>query len=244
MARFTIKSLSTDQKILRKRILEISFERGFSHIGSCLSAVDIIDSIYKFKRKQDKFILSNGHAGVALYAVLEKHKRIRSFKIANSLHVHPDRNASLGIDVSTGSLGQGLPIALGMALADRRKNIYCIVSDGECLEGSVWETVSIAVEKKVDNLTLFVNANGWGGYDPISFPSLVNKFKGFGTWVITINGHDEKDIISAIKKKISGKFKVIFAKTYSDQFSFLKGQDAHYHIMTNNDYIKALEQIS
>src|SRR3990167_5040590 len=107
-----IKNLNSEQKALRLRIIDISFQRNLSHIGSCLSAIDLINAVYKVKGKKEKFILSSGHAGIALYAVLEKNK-ILNPSISNKLHIHPDRNAEIGIDVSTGRLGHGLPIALG-----------------------------------------------------------------------------------------------------------------------------------
>ena len=108
--------LNTGQKETRRRIIELSYQSGFSHIGSGLSAVDIIDAIYRVKRKEERFVLSGGHAAIALYGVLEK-KHIMDSTVIHELHIHPDRNVNIGIDVSTGSLGQGLPIALGMALA-------------------------------------------------------------------------------------------------------------------------------
>src|SRR3990167_11062130 len=159
-----IKNLNSEQKALRLRIIDMSFQRNLSHIGSCLSAVDIIDAIYKVKKRNEKFVLSNGHAGIALYAILEKNK-ILSPSITKKLNIHPDRNKKIGIDVSTGSLGHGLPIALGIALANRNKHVYCIISAGECTEGSIWETLRIASDKKVSNLKIILNANGWGAYD-------------------------------------------------------------------------------
>src|SRR6266498_2327336 len=138
MRRFSIKNFSREQKKLRKRILEISHDLHFSHLGSCLSAVDLIDAIYSIKKSKDKFILSNGHAAVAWYVVLEKYGYIKDKQFYKKLHIHPDRNPKVDIHVSTGSLGQGLPIALGMALSDRKTTIYCMLSDGECAEGSIW----------------------------------------------------------------------------------------------------------
>ena len=122
--------------------------------------MDLIDAVYRVKRPDERFVLSNGHAGIALYVVLEKHGLLTQGQ-TERLHIHPDRNPRLGIDVSTGSLGQGLPIALGMALADPTRNVYVLVSDGECAEGSVWEALRIAVDRDVKNLRIIVNANGW-----------------------------------------------------------------------------------
>lgn len=239
MFKFNIKSLSQEQKRTRLRILELSYNSNFSHIGSCLSSVDLIDAVYKTKKVQEKFILSNGHAGIALYAILEKNKLIKSKQITAKLNIHPDRNLSLGIDVSTGSLGQGLPIALGIALADKKANVYCMISDGECAEGSIWETLRLVSDKKVNNLKIIVNANGWGAYDPINTDLLVRRLKGFGMDIVEINGHNIKVVCKALNKQATKKPIIIFSHTSVEQFPFLKGQDAHYYVLDEENYIKS-----
>jgi transketolase len=238
MNNFNIQSLTAEQKKTRQRILEISHQKNLSHLGSCLSSIDLIEGIYKIKNKNEKFILSNGHAGVALYAILEKNGFIKNLDIEN-LHVHPDKNSKLGVDVSTGSLGQGLPIALGMAIADKAKNVYCMLSDGECTEGSIWESLRIASENKVSNLKIIVNANGWGGYDAINLSFLIKRFKAYEYNIKEIDGHDVSAIAEALKFTKEDGQTVIFAKTSTDQFSFLKGLGAHYYIMNDDDYKEA-----
>lgn len=239
MKKFNIKSLSNDQKKTRLRILELSYNSNLSHIGSCLSAIDLIDAVYKIKKPQEKFILSNGHAGIAFYAILEKNGLIKNQQITEKLNIHPDRNPDLEIPVSSGSLGQGLPIAVGMAIANPKKRVFCMISDGECAEGSIWEALRIANEKQVGNLKIIVNYNGWGGYGKISL-SLIERFLGFGYEVKKINGHDEKAINRTLKLNSRNKPTIIFAMTCSNQFSFLKGQDAHYSIMTQEKYEEAI----
>ena len=239
MNNFKIQSLTAEQKKSRQRILEISHRQNLSHLGSCLGSVDLIDGIYKIKNKNEKFILSNGHAGIALYVILEKNGFIKDSDI-KTLHAHPDRNLKLGIDVSTGSLGQGLPIALGIAMSDRNKNVYCLISDGECAEGSIWETLRIASENKVSNLKITVNANGWGAYSTVDLNSLIKKIEANGYCVLEIDGHDMKAILEALKfTKENSQQTVILAKTSTDQFPFLKGLDAHYYIMNDEDYKNA-----
>lgn len=240
MKQFSLTSLSKEQRALRRRIIEVSYKANFSHIGSCLSAVDLINGVYNIKDKDDLFVLSNGHAGVALYAVLEMHKYIIDIKTIYTLGVHPDRNPSINIAVSTGSLGHGLPIAAGMALADRTKRIFCMISDGECSEGSIWETINFARSYNLKNLVIIVNANGWGAYDPINLSILIKKFQGFGVIPIRINGHDRKKIDIVLRQKNNKNISVIFAQTVSDQLPFLKGQHAHYYVMNNNDYKNAM----
>lgn len=222
--------MTEEQKKLRRRILEISFKHKLSHLGSTLSAVDLIDAIYAVKKKNEKFVLSNGHAAVALYAVLGLKKA----------SVHPHRNKKTGIDVSTGSLGLGLSIALGLALAERKRRVYCMISDGECAEGIVWESFRIAQEQKLTNLKIILNANGWGAYDPIDLKSLIPKFRAFGLQVILVDGHKKPRIIKALNTK-SEKPLLVFAKTTVEQLPFLKAQGAHYYLMNKNDYNLAME---
>lgn len=242
MFRFNIKSLTQEQKDTRKRILEVSSRRKLSHLGSCLSSVDLIDAIYKVKEKNEKFVLSNGHTGIALYVILEKNGLIKNPDLINKLNVHPDKNLKIGISVSTGSLGQGLPIALGMAFANKNKNVYCLISDGECTEGSIWETLRISTEKKISNLKIVLNANGWGAYDPINVNNLVKKLSSFGYEIKRINGHNMPRLIETLRSiSVKDKPTIIFADTTTDQFPFLKGLDAHYYIMKDNDYKKAIE---
>src|SRR3990167_4248160 len=111
---------------MKQKILDISKKLGLSHIGSSLTALPIIEEIYKIKKPDEKFVLSNGHAHLAHLVVREKYEEIKIDKI-HDIHC----NFKDGCDVSTGSLGQGLPIAVGMALADRSRNVYCLISDGE-----------------------------------------------------------------------------------------------------------------
>lgn len=230
-----------NQKEIRRKLLGMINRAHTSHIGSCLSAVDIIDAIYSIKKSPEKFILSNGHAGAALYIILEKYGYLKSPDLAK-LNAHPDRNPKIGIDVSTGSLGQGLPIALGMALANKNKNVYCLISDGECAEGSIWESLRIIHDLNICNLKIVVNSNGWGAYDPISKKYLIKRLKGFGHDLIMVNGHKSTEIVKALKIK-NTKPIIIFAKTTSEQFSFLKGLDAHYFVMEDRDYELAMEKL-
>jgi len=160
--------------ILHDRIWEISRKYKLSHLGSCLTAVDIIDHIYSIKKPEDKFVLSCGHAGVALYVVHEKYVGSNAELMYEIHGTHPERGGMT--PVSTGSLGQGLPIALGMAMADRTKDVYCLISDGEAAEGTIWETGNIMRKYNVTNLKVYINYNGWGAYDEID-PDLPERIK-------------------------------------------------------------------
>jgi len=152
---------------LEKRIVEISYKHKLSHIGSCLISVNIIDKIYGLKKKNEPFILSNGHAGLALYVVLEKYGGQDAEKLWKKHGTHPNRDLKDGIWASTGSLGHGIGIAVGMALADRSRNVYVLMSDGECAEGSVWEALNIAAKYRLENLRITVVANGYSAYDKV-----------------------------------------------------------------------------
>lgn len=235
---FNIKKLTDTQKILREKIIDISYHRKLSHLGSCLSVIDILLAIYEVKKDRDKVVLSCGHAGVALYAVLE-YKKLMKIEQMKEFDIHPDRNSSLGIDVSTGSLGQGLPIAMGLALAHKNKNVYCVISDGECTEGSIWESFRIAEENKIENLTIIVNTNGWGAYSNINTHKLFQRIHAFLPITQRVNGHNIKklkEVVLNIKQNTQEIPTVIFADTTVEQFPFLKGQNAHYYIMNHRDY--------
>lgn len=228
---FSIQTLSHTQKVLRKKIIDTSYHRKLSHLGSCLSVIDILHVIYEVKNDHDKVVLSNGHAGVALYAMLEYKKKMKIDQL-KPFDIHPDRDSSLGIDVSTGSLGQGLPISIGLALAHKNKKIYCVISDGECTEGSIWESFRIVQDKKVKNLIIIVNANGWGAYDQIDTNKLFQRIKAFLPTICRVEGHN----IKALNEVFSNVASVIFADTTVEQLPFLRGQDAHYYIMNHHDY--------
>ena len=235
--------LTKEQKSIRRRLIEIAYENHLSHLGPCLSAIDIICALYAIKSAGERFVLSSGHAALALYMVLENHDLL-SMPSMNNICVHPDRNSGKCIDVSTGSLGQGLPIALGMALADRTKNVYCVISDGECAEGSIWESLRAGLEQNINNLKIVINANGWGAYMPISLPLLLNRIKGFGYKAKIVDGHNIKGLKRSLMTRIKDRPLIIFAKTSVEQLPFLKGQDAHYYTMTSEDFALAKEILS
>lgn len=169
---------------LERRVIDIAHKKDLSHLSSCLTVVNLIDNIYKVKKDNEPFILSNGHAGLALYVVLEKYYFIDAEMLFDKHGVHPNRDIENNIFCSSGSLGSGITVAVGMALADRTRDVYVLLSDGECAEGSVWEALRIAGEQRLENLKVMVNANGTGAYGQIDtqlldtrlqmfFPSLV-----------------------------------------------------------------------
>ena len=215
-----------NNKALKRRIIEISYKHKLSHIGSCLTAVDIIKEIYDTKKEDEKFVLSSGHAGLALYVVLEEYlgrQLIGDSCVSHSAEyffkkhgVHPNRDRH--IDCSSGSLGNGLPISLGMALADRSKNTYCLISDGELAEGSIHEALRIKKQQKVDNLKVYLNWNGWGAYDRTDWI----------TWKMIEDWQEDGIIVCGTANPIP----------YIPLFD---GQDAHYVVMDEKDYKEIME---
>lgn len=164
---------------LEKRVLEIAYKKRLAHIGSALTALPIIKEILEDKGPGEKFVLSSGHAGLGLYVVLESLGGRNAEEVFDHHGVHPDRCVECNLDCSTGSLGHGLPIAVGMALSNRSKIVSCLVSDGECMEGSIWEALRIAEEQKLENLHIYFNFNGFGGYKKLNLYSLYAKINAF-----------------------------------------------------------------
>lgn len=217
----------------------MSYEAGATHLGSALSMVDIVEAVYAVKRSDEKYVMSNGHAASALYAVMERYGLLKNPSLV-TLGIHPERNTELRIEVSSGSLGQGLPIAVGMALANRERRVFCSVSDGECAEGSIWEAIRIAAKEKLTNLKMIVNANGYGGYGEVDTDQLAVSLQSFGLNLIEVDGHDIDNLKTALLLR-TVKPLIIFAHTRVDELPFLSGLTAHYHKMTREQYELALK---
>jgi transketolase len=217
-------------KNIRERILKISYNTGHGHIPSCFSIVEILWAVYSVIKhdpvmslweQRDIFILSKGHASLAHYCVLGYQgyfdaDRLETFGCFGSdFGCHADRCKVPGIEASTGSLGHGIGIAVGMALAFKIKNsprkVIVLIGDGEANEGSVWEAVMVAVNLNLNNLTIIYD-NNQSHTRGLQIPNPEERFKAFGGDVGQVNGHN----LDAIKKelvKISDKVKVIIADT-------------------------------
>lgn len=187
---------------LEKRCIELTYKHHLTHLGSVLTSVGIIDKLYLAKNQGDKFVLSSGHAFVAHAVVLEKNGKGDADDLVARHGTHPNRDTLSTIWVSTGSLGQGLPIAVGMAIADPAHDVYVLISDGEMAEGSMWEALRIAGELRLENLKIVVNANGFSALGRVDvdlldtrmqmfYPSLVLKtdmFK-YPEWLQGLEAH-------------------------------------------------------
>src|SRR4051812_31691854 len=195
-------------KRYRKRILEIS-QRVTCHVAPAFSCLELVDVIYHdIKRPQDVFVLSKGHGCLAQYAVLEEmgvlpRAALEHFcKPTGRLGGHPDRGVG-GIEASTGSLGHGLGMGVGMAYAEKLKGtdgrVYVLCSDGELQSGSTWEAVMMAARLGLDNLYLVVDANGYGGLERITTGERAwSKLREFGWEARRCDGHDAADIRAAL----------------------------------------------
>ena len=239
----------------RKKILYMSQNVSALHIGGAFSSVEIIDTIYGIlKNKNDKFILSKGHAGILLYVVLNYLKIISDYQLKNyckkkgKLGVHPDYKLP-GVEASTGSLGHGLAIASGLAYANKKNILYVLMSDGEMHEGSIWEAALLISSKKINNIIVVIDCNGLQSstWDKDTHPSLNpihKKFKAFGWDSETCNGHDVNDILKKLKKKKNKPFALIAKTTKGYPISFMKNNPIwHYRSPNKIELKKSIKEL-
>ena len=246
---------------IRKNILRLVYSANSGHPGGSLSITDIITYLYFEELKvdinnpkdgsRDRFVLSKGHCAPALYsALIEKGfisvDEIKNFRQVNGiLQGHPDMKHIPGVDMTTGSLGQGLSASVGMALAGKLDNkdyrVYCVLGDGEIEEGQVWEAAMAAAHYKLDNLCAIVDNNNLqidGEIGKVMSPYPIDeKFRSFGFNVITINGNDFDEIEKAFidAKNCKGKPTVIVAKTVKGKGVSFMENEAGWHGKAPNE---------
>ncbi|MDF2569879.1 MAG: cbbT [Sporomusa sp.] len=234
-----LQELTSRAKSIRRNIVSMVTEAKSGHPGGSLSAADILSVLYfaemnvePAKAKdpdRDRFVLSKGHAAPVLYATLAEkgylpvEELLTLRKVNSRLQGHPEMKGIPGVDMSTGSLGQGLSAANGMALAGkldaRDYRVYALLGDGELEEGQIWEAAMFAAHYKLDNLTAFVDFNGLQIDGPVaevmSPLPIPEKWQAFGWNVLVIDGHDYNAIYDAIQeaKTVKGKPTMIVAKT-------------------------------
>ena len=237
-----ITDISQLEKIandIRVNIIKMIYNAGSGHPGGSLSCTDILTVLYFNQMNinpqdpkadgRDRFVLSKGHCAPALYSTLAKRGYFNESeletlrKMDSKLQGHPDMNKVPGIDMSTGSLGQGLSVANGMALASKMDSkgyrVYCLLGDGEIEEGQVWEAAMSASKYKLDNLCVIVDNNNLQIDGKITDVKGLNKieekFEGFGFNVITVNGNNIEQLIDAFEraKMVKGMPTAIVAKT-------------------------------
>jgi transketolase len=269
--RMTIERLSQKARTMRRSIVRMVGVGRAGHLGGSLSITDVVAALYFSKMKLDKnnprwekrdyFLLSKGHAALAQYAALAEMgffsenelDQVKSLK--SMLQGHPDMSRTPGIEANTGSLGQGLSIACGIAaglkIDKSNRRVYCVVGDGELDEGQIWEAAMAASFYKLDNLTAILDNNGLMATGVIAerFDSspLPEKWRSFGWWVYEIDGHDIKSILEALEEadKVTGLPKMIIAHTVKGKgISFAENQPAfHNGILTQEQYELALQEL-
>lgn len=242
--------LITISKQIRKEVLAMAIKYNDGHIAPAYSIVEILVALYKkIMDNEDKFVLSKGHGCLSYYAVLEK------MGYNPTYCGHPNIDRENGIFCTTGSLGLGLPIALGKAFAKKFKNekghIFVLIGDGECQEGTIWESLNLAKKLKLDNLTIIVDQNGLQALttikEIIDEDNLIDKFRVFGCNTIEINGHNFEDILNVLDKHNikTDMPKAIFAKTVKGKgLSFMENVAMwHSKIPTGELLDKANEEL-
>ena len=268
----SIPELEKMAKQLRRHVITMIATAGSGHPGGSLSAADIVTALYfKVMRHdpknpqwpdRDRFVLSKGHAAPILYAALaecgyfpvEELSTLR--KLGSRLQGHTDRTLTPGVEMSAGSLGQGLSYGIGMALAGRLDKrdyrVYVLLGDGECDEGQVWEAAMFAPHHGMDNLTAIVDHNDLQldgrVCDIMGLEPLTDKWRAFNWHVLEINGHDMGEILKALKKarETKGKPTVIIAHTVKGKgVSFMEGNvDFHGKAPSTQETEQALKELA
>ena len=264
-----LKAIATN---VRKGIIEEVYSAKSGHLGGALSIADILTVLYFNQMNidekkpddpnRDRLVLSKGHASAALYSVLAQKgyfnkELLKTFrKIDSELQGHPDMKRIPGVDMTTGSLGQGLSAAVGMAIASKMDNagckIYCIVGDGEIEEGQIWEAAMAASKNKLDNLCVILDNNNLqidGEIEKVGgMNNITEKFISFGFNTINIDGHNMDSIIDAVTtaKQTKGKPTIIIAKTIKGKgVSFMENQASwHGKAPSEEEYNSAMEELN
>jgi len=267
-----IKDLESKAKLFRREILEMTFKAGSGHPGGSMSAVDIITALYYYKMRvdpknpkwedRDRFVLSKGHVCPALYAVLAElgffpKEALWTLRQPESiLQGHPDMRLTPGVEMSTGSLGQGLSVACGMALAARLDGkgyrVYCMLGDGEVQEGNVWEGAMFASHEGLDNLIAVLDRNRLqvDGFteDVMALEPLADKWRAFGWEVVELkDGNDMRQILVALDKatETRGRPTMIIANTVKGKgVSFMENRvEYHGRALTPDEMEQARKEL-
>lgn len=267
-----IQELKEKAKNIRKGIIESVYSAQSGHPGGSLSIADVLTVLYFEEMKvnpenpnweeRDRLVLSKGHCSPALYATLAERgyfpkEELRTFrKLESRLQGHPDKKNIPGVDMSTGSLGQGLSMANGMALAgkmdEKDYRVYCVLGDGEIEEGQIWEACMTASKYKLDNLCAVIDHNHLqidGSIENVKDTSpLDKKMESFGWEVICVDGHDMEELIRAfeVAKMVKGKPTVIIAETIKGKgVSYMENQAGWHGKAPNEEQFKqAMEELA
>ncbi len=257
----SIKDLRKLSKEIVLLTLEISYQGQVGHLGSALSISDLLTALYfSHLKSHDRFILSKGHAAAALYSVLYKKgilkkKELSSFGQDGGFCEHPLIQTS-GVEMTAGSLGHGLAFGLGLALGIKKKDlssqVFVLISDGECNEGSIWEAALLAAQLNLVNLTVILDYNGWQCFGSvnqvINLEPLDKKWQAFGWQTLNIDGHNLTRIKSALKSLPlkRGQPSIIIAKTIMGRGISLieNNQLGHHKVLDKNEYLQAKKELN
>jgi transketolase len=238
----------------RARLLQMHYQAKVGHIGGNLSALDVLLHLHvSLMRPEDVFVLSKGHAAGALYIALWAAGRIDEAELSSfhrdntRLAGHPASGWHPGIRFATGSLGHGFNLAAGVALGKRAQGaagqVYCLLSDGECEEGSTWEAAIFAHHQKLANLTVIVDVNGLQGFgstaEVASLEPLGAKFAAFGFAVTEIDGHDIAAIDAALRQPAAGPRAVLLRTIKGKGVDFMEGDMAWHYLPLNETQYNA-----
>jgi len=264
-----IINMTTNQiKQFKKKIINSSFLAKEGHLGSAFSVLDILWVLYneimrlEIDKKDsscddkdfDRFVLSKGHASLALYAVLAEkgyfswEELLNFCQFNSSLGGHPDCNKVSGVEASTGSLGHGFPMAVGLALGAKiNKNkgrVFCLVGDGECNEGTIWESALLSAHHKLSNLCLIVDFNH-STDRALRLGDLANKFRSFDWAVTSIDGHNHQEIYTALKENDSNRPRAIIAETIKGHgIKTMENEPAwHHRSPTESEMISMVKEL-
>ena len=243
----------------RRRLLRMHYESGVGHIGGNLSCLDALMLVqHEYMRKEDRFVLSKGHSAGALYVTLWSMGRLsdealkKFHKDDTLLAGHPPASGIEDVLFATGSLGHGLSLAAGTALALKMKkqagHVYCLTSDGEWQEGSTWEAIIFSAHRQLDNLTILVDHNGLQGFgsteEVASMSPLVKKISGFGLDIQCIEGHNLAAIRAALDKPSSSCKVIILETTKGYGVKFMENKmEWHYLPLKEDQYRQALYEL-
>ena len=266
-----IEALENIANDIRIDVIEQVYSAQSGHPGGALSCADILAVLYfnqmnidpkkPDSQERDRFVLSKGHCSTALYAVLARkgyfsRELLKDFrKIGSNMQGHPDMNKVPGVDMTTGSLGQGLSASVGMALASKMNSagyrVYCLVGDGEIEEGQVWEAAMSASKNKLDNLCLIVDHNHLqidGNVENVAgLMDIKEKFESFGFYAVTVDGNNIESLIHAFDtvKQKKGMPSVIIAETVKGKGVSFMENDASWHGKAPNEeqYKQAINEL-
>jgi transketolase len=265
MTSLELDVLEEHSRRVRRHVVQMVHRAHSSHAGTSLSATDLLVTLYfrvlnvdpsnPVRDDRDRFILSKGHGAAALYAVLAERgffpvERLDTFCLnGGQLHGHVDAHDAAGVELSTGSLGHGLPVGAGMALAARHdgaaRRVFVLLSDGECDEGSVWEAALFAAHNRLNNLVAIVDYNRWQAFgrtaEVLDLEPFAAKWRAFGWAVEEVDGHRHADIAAACGRLpfSAGRPNLLLAHTVKGRgVSFMEDQLAWHYRSPNDEQLR------